>query len=201
MNYEPILDQLRSARQDAGVSQRELSRRTGITQSHISQTESGRSEAGLSTVIQMARALDLELMLVPKKLVPAVEGIIGRNTPDSQLSVADGGAALKEIDRGLRATRKLELIYGASAELEAITGTLREMRRLRLTRGEAAALTNLIQTMIRFQASPQAQPELRRISQTLRQLRNAIVHTPAAEAPRPAYGVEDDDDDEEESNA
>lgn len=200
MNYEPILDQLRRARQDAGVSQRELSRRTGITQSHISQTESGRSEAGLSTVIQMARALDLELMLVPKKLVPAVEGVIGRNASDSQLSIADSAAALKEIDRGLRAIKKLASLHRNSAELEAITDTLREMRRLRLTRGEAASLNNLVQTMIRFQASPQALPELRRISQALRQLRNAIVHTPAAEAPRPAYGLEEDDD-EGENNA
>lgn len=200
MNYEPILDQLRRARKDAGVSQRELSRRTGITQSHISQTESGRSEAGLSTVIQMARALDLELILVPKKLVPAVEGIIGSNAPDSQLSIAEGGAALKEIERGLLATKKLAPIYGKSDELEAITATLKEMRRLHLTRGEAVALNNLVQTMTRFQASPQALPELRRISQALRQLRNAIVHTSAAEAPRPAYGVEDDDD-EGENNA
>lgn len=200
MSYEPLLDHLRIARQDAGVSQRELSRRTGITQSHISQTESGRSDAGLPTVIQMARALDLELMLVPKKLVPAVEGIIGRRGPDSQLSIADGGAALKEIDRGLRATKKLALKYGESAELEAIAATLREMRRLRLTRGEAASLNNLVQTMIRFQASPQALPELRRTSQALRQLRNAIVHTPAADAPRPAYGLEEDDG-EGENNA
>lgn len=197
---EPIIHRLRSLRQDAGVSQRELSRRTGITQSHISQTESGRSDAGLSTVIQLARALDLELMLVPKKLIPAVEGIIGRKGPDSQLSIADGGAALKGIDRGLRATKKLSLMYGESAELEAITATLMEMRRLRPTRGEAASLNDLIQTMIRFQASPHALAELRRISQALRQLRNAIVHTAAAEAPRPAYGVEDDDDGEK-SNA
>ena len=78
MHYtsEDLVQQVRQTREAAGISQRALRDRSGLTQSHISQIESGKLEPGLSTFIDMARALGLELLLVPKKLVPAVEGMV-----------------------------------------------------------------------------------------------------------------------------
>ena len=78
MSYqrESLILQAREVREASGVSQRALSERAGLTQSHISQIESGKMEPGLSSFIDMTRALDLELMLVPKKLVPAVLGLV-----------------------------------------------------------------------------------------------------------------------------
>jgi len=67
---------VREVREASGMSQRALSKRTGQTQSHISQIESGKMEPGLSSFIDMARALDLEVMLIPKKLVPGVRGLV-----------------------------------------------------------------------------------------------------------------------------
>jgi transcriptional regulator with XRE-family HTH domain len=69
---EHLVSQVRDARGASGLSQRALRERTGQTQSHISQIESGKMEPGLSSFIDMARALDLEVMLVPRKLVPGV---------------------------------------------------------------------------------------------------------------------------------
>ncbi|MNT44731.1 helix-turn-helix protein [compost metagenome] len=71
------------------MSQRELSARSGLTQSHISQIERGAMEPGLSSLVDVARALDLEVVLAPKKLMPAIGNILGSasvtsNTPTSQ---------------------------------------------------------------------------------------------------------------------
>lgn len=78
MSYqsESLIAQAREVREASGLSQRTLSERAGLTQSHISQIESGKMEPGLSSFIDMTRALDLEVMLVPKKLVPAVLGLV-----------------------------------------------------------------------------------------------------------------------------
>ena len=72
---QTIITALKQARTGAGLSQRALSARTGLLQSHISRIESGKSDVTLSTLLDLARALDLELMLVPRKLIPAVENI------------------------------------------------------------------------------------------------------------------------------
>ncbi len=72
---KPIIDALKAARQSAGLSQRQLSARTGLPQSHISKIENGRGDITLSTLIELARVLDLDVMLVPRKLVPAVANL------------------------------------------------------------------------------------------------------------------------------
>jgi transcriptional regulator with XRE-family HTH domain len=58
------------------MSQRALSARTGMTQSHISKIESGVVEPGLDGLVTLARALDLEVVFVPKHLLPAVQGML-----------------------------------------------------------------------------------------------------------------------------
>lgn len=82
-----LTQEIRHARERLAISQRALSERTGQTQSHISQIESGKMEPGLSGFIDMARALGLEVMLVPKKLVPGVQGLVkSQTTPDASVT-------------------------------------------------------------------------------------------------------------------
>ncbi|KKO46556.1 XRE family transcriptional regulator [Arsukibacterium ikkense] len=78
MSYvtEHILASLREARERKGFSQRELSARSGVPQSHISKIESGNVDLRLSSLIALARVLDLELLVAPKKSVPAIKSII-----------------------------------------------------------------------------------------------------------------------------
>ncbi|GAB0154487.1 helix-turn-helix domain-containing protein [Marinobacterium sp. BA1] len=86
MSYatEQILENLRDARKSKGFSQRELSARSGVPQSHISKIESGSVDLRVSSLIALARVLDLELLVVPKKAVPAIQSIIrsSNGTPD-----------------------------------------------------------------------------------------------------------------------
>ncbi|WP_119773178.1 helix-turn-helix domain-containing protein [Vibrio cholerae] len=78
MSYvtEQILESLREARVRKGFSQRELSARSGVPQSHISKIESGSVDLRISSLIALARVLDLELFVAPKKSVPAIKSII-----------------------------------------------------------------------------------------------------------------------------
>ena len=67
---------LKAARLAKRLSQRELSVRTGLTQAHISRIENASVDLRLSNLIELARVLDLEMMLVPRPLAPAVRNMI-----------------------------------------------------------------------------------------------------------------------------
>ena len=77
MNKEnEIIEAIKEARTSKGISQRALSNLTGVTQAHISNIENGGVDIQLSSLTQIARALDLEVKLVPRKSLPAVDTII-----------------------------------------------------------------------------------------------------------------------------
>ena len=84
---------LKRARKEAGASQRAVSARSGVAQSHLSQIERGRVDFSVETMVQLARALDLEPMLVPKKYIPAVTSIVwrGPDAPRQPMYVPDWG--------------------------------------------------------------------------------------------------------------
>jgi transcriptional regulator with XRE-family HTH domain len=73
---EHIFTALKDARRRKGLSQRDLSGQAGVPQSHISKIENGTVDLQLSSLFELARALDLEVMTVPRRLVPAVESIL-----------------------------------------------------------------------------------------------------------------------------
>ena len=66
---------LRDARQRKQLSQQDLARKLGLRQRQISDLERAASDSRLSTIQNVARALDLELMLVPRHLIAAVEAL------------------------------------------------------------------------------------------------------------------------------
>ncbi len=86
---EEIVQNLRTARESAGLSQRDLSARIGVPQSHISKIESGGTDLRLSSLVQLARALGHEVVLVPRKLLPAVEAIVGNASSAARERIAE----------------------------------------------------------------------------------------------------------------
>lgn len=195
MSYqsESLIAQTREIREAFGVSQRALSERAGLTQSHISQIESGKMEPGLSSFIDMTRALDLELMLVPKKLVPAVLGLVkAQATPDMHIHA--GQPNYKRFARAERLVKKMKQLYGSSADLDRIEDTLRFLRRVNLGDQETQLVRELIARLERDQASDQAAPIVRDIAQNLQRVRNSIAHRVSTE-PKPAYSLDDGDGD------
>lgn len=191
---EELIVQLRNAREAAGISQRALSASSGLTQSHISHIERGTTEPGLSSLIDAARALDLELVLVPKKLLPAVRGVIQRKKDEHDVSSKDSKAALREIARGERLVKKQKALYGSSVYLDRITENLRFLRHAPLGYDDLAIVRQALQTLNRYQASKQSRDIVSEIATTLQSLRNRIAHS-RVETPRPAYGLNEEDSD------
>jgi HTH-type transcriptional regulator / antitoxin HipB len=70
-----LLDLVREQRRRRGMSQAQLGHLLKMPQSQIARIERG-SDIRLSTFLEVARALDLEPMLVPKHVVPAVRYMI-----------------------------------------------------------------------------------------------------------------------------
>jgi transcriptional regulator with XRE-family HTH domain len=71
-----ILKQLKIARQKKGLKQSELGNKLGLPQSHISKIEREETDPRLSTVVDMARVVDREILLIPRRLVPAIRAMI-----------------------------------------------------------------------------------------------------------------------------
>ncbi len=67
---------LRSARKAKGLTQKNLGAKMGLPQSHISQIEAGNVDLRYSSLQEMARLLDLEPILIPRSLLPAIRSII-----------------------------------------------------------------------------------------------------------------------------
>ena len=66
---------LRDARLTRGLSQQELAAKLGLGQRQISDLERATNDPRLSTIQNVARALDLEVTLIPRHLITAVEGL------------------------------------------------------------------------------------------------------------------------------
>jgi HTH-type transcriptional regulator/antitoxin HipB len=71
-----IIDQLKAVRQALGMKQSELGKKLGLPQSHISKLERDTANPRLSTVVDMARVMDQELMLIPRQLVPHIAALL-----------------------------------------------------------------------------------------------------------------------------
>ena len=62
---------LGNLRKASRLSQRELGERIGLTQAQISKIEGGHVDPRLSSVVEFARGVGVEVMLVPRGVVPA----------------------------------------------------------------------------------------------------------------------------------
>jgi transcriptional regulator with XRE-family HTH domain len=82
---------IKMARQAAALSQRELSAKSGVPQAQISKFENGAVDLRLSSLVSIARALSLEMELVPRKALPAVHAIMrgGNSAPKPAYSLDD----------------------------------------------------------------------------------------------------------------
>lgn len=73
---DDIASAIRAARKAKGFTQQELGQRVGLPQSHVSRIENGAVDLQLSSLAEIARALNLEVRLVPRKALPAIDGLL-----------------------------------------------------------------------------------------------------------------------------
>jgi transcriptional regulator with XRE-family HTH domain len=196
MSYkgEALTNQLRHAREAAGLSQRALSSASGLTQSHISQIERGALEPGLASLIDIARALGLELVLVPKRLLPVVDSVLGRTSIFQEAPGEIGTTALAEIARGERLLQKQQILYGGSADLDRIKDALHFIRNLPLQANDLARLRTAFQMIHRVQTSKQSREIVKAIADDIQKLRNRLAHS-SDPVVRPAYSLDEEEED------
>lgn len=80
-----LREQIKRARAKRGWGQRQLGTAVGLPQPHISAIESGEIVPRFDTLLDLVRVLDLDLLLVPRPLVPAVQSLIrAQKEPESE---------------------------------------------------------------------------------------------------------------------
>ncbi|NRP75763.1 hypothetical protein ILFOPFJJ_06686 [Ensifer psoraleae] len=189
---EHITQQIRAAREAQQISQRELSARSGLTQSHISQIERGTMEPGLSKLVDVARALDLEIVLAPKKLMPAVRNILESASASGEVLTSDQRKLVGRLERWFAQYKDA---VAPASEADAFKNSLALLRHLPLSADELDRLRQATERLENILTHSLSQQELREIGREVRLLRNSAVHRDRDHAiPRSAYALDEDGD-------
>ncbi len=179
---------LKETRESSGLSQRDLSERIGGRQGYLSKIESGGTDLRLSSLVELARALNLEVVLVPRRLLPAVEAVIRRpSTSAAQMRLEEVlGATLPLVET----TARLHPDMPELAEASEILGVLRRWPNIA---EDEAAYHSLLRWLKRLHRSTNLPDYIGKFSDELKKIRNHIVHSPR-ERPRSAYTLDDEED-------
>lgn len=213
MSYsvEHIATAIKAAREKRELSQRALGAKIGIPQSHISKIENGAVDLKASSLIALSRALDLELMLVPRVLVPAVKGL-QRGTEAQGPSQRAAETTIKSLAKVGNNARRLTRRFPRTEEFERLWSTIRDLQQLRLTVSQAGQIGKLLdQIDAPMKAIKQQQDtianhdrtfldrldQIDRATRDLRYLRNALVHGLNESGPvsLPAYRLDEEEND------
>lgn len=79
-----ILERIAERRSHLKMTQHSVAKLAGITQSYLSAVEKGNIDVRLSTLQDIARALGLELVLVPAEALDSVQSIVGQGSPRNE---------------------------------------------------------------------------------------------------------------------
>ena len=103
-----LLEQLVQARQAAGITQAQLAERSGLSSMAVQKAESGNSDPRLSTLEVMARALGMELMLVPAALRAELQQFVqsGGRLLGQRAGIEAPPSVVEEIVQGSRAVQR-----------------------------------------------------------------------------------------------
>jgi transcriptional regulator with XRE-family HTH domain len=197
MSYEhqDIAKALKAARESKGLSQRALAEKSGVLQTRISKIENGAADFRASTLVALARALDLELTLVPRKTLSAVQSMVRASEP---VTVSDdAGAVLKELQRIRQQFSRVAQIDKTREEYAQLQRHLRDLSNFQLDRSHLDALSTLRKAVQAIE-STNATDALRRALTKAQTLRNNLAQSaatsPRPDAVKPAYSLDDEDD-------
>ena len=196
---EEIAASLREARIAKALTQKALGQRVGLPQSHISKIEKGAVDLKLSSLVEIARALGLEIKLVPRKALPAVEGAVRAHGTTVETS-----RALSLLSQQAQIAERIKANFPDLLQVEAFQNAIRSIPRLQFDAAQLKALDQALKpakqltSIIEGQGGAAALAKrLEEATSALRHFRNMQVqHAPLIEAARqrPAYRLEEDDD-------
>jgi DNA-binding XRE family transcriptional regulator len=196
---EEIAASIREARIAKALTQKELGQRVGLPQSHISKIEKGAVDLKLSSLVELARALELEFMLVPRKALPAVEGAVRAHGTSVETS-----RALSLLNEQAQIAERIKANFPDLSQVESFQNAIRSIPTLPFDAARLKALDEALQPAKRLKAIIEAQggaaalaKRLEEATSALRHFRNSQGHNaPLIEAARqrPAYRLEADDE-------
>lgn len=193
-----IAASVRKARIAKALTQKELGQRVGLPQSHISKIEKGAVDLKLSSLVEIARALDLEITLVPRKALAAVEGAVRAHG-----TTAETSRAVSLLNEQVQIAERIKANFPDLSQVEGFQNAIRSIPRLQFDAAQLKALDEALQPAKRLKTIIEAQggaaalaKRIEEATSALRHFRNIQVqHAPLIEAVRqlPAYRLEEDD--------
>lgn len=195
---EEIAASVREARIAKALTQKDLGQRVGLPQSHISKIEKGTVDLKLSSLVEIARALDLEITLVPRKALPAVEGAVRAHGTTVETS-----RAVSLLNEQAQIAERIKANFPDLSQVEGFQNAIRSIPKLQFDAAQLKALDEALQPAKRLKTIIEAQggaaalaKRIEEATSALRHFRNIQVHhAPLIEAARqlPAYRLEEDD--------
>lgn len=195
---EHIARTLKGAREARGLSQRALSARAGMPQSHISKVEQGAVDLRVSTLVELARALDLELELVARKALPAVRAIVARSDESAPAAARSSRRALRALKQVQDIAARAARVHPTVIELARIQQQARELRHFTIAGDRVGTLRDAAVAVKAYHENTAGLESLQDALAQLRDLRTALAHalpsgSDDAKTVRPAYSLDGDD--------
>lgn len=215
-SIEHIARAVKTARMNKGLSQRALSAKIGVPQGHISKIENGAVDIKVSSLIELSRALDLELMLVPRKIAPAVKGIQRNAETEKAANPMNADEAVyKDLEKIRKTAEQFTLYKKRIEETQNLASSIKELQQFRVNIGQAKQIKNwLKQTQSSFDTIRNIQKtsaaiesiknsagfvqnlnQLKEITKNFRNMRNALSHglNEPQKTSIPAYRLDEDE--------
>jgi len=199
MNYTitQIADKLKAEREAQGLSQRALSKLAGVPQGHISKIENGTVDLRLSSLIELARALTLELTLVPRKTLPAVNSMVRSSDRSAAKPPGNDPSTSRELKRIQNTITRLSRTHPSIKELAQIQRQLNDIQRFKVSKSALETIQQANQALQTINFDTSHSDTVRKILSEFQSVRNALAHAsielPALETVRSAYSLGDDD--------
>lgn len=194
-SLEQIANTLKEARHNKGWSQRELGARSRIAQPQISRFENGDVDMQLSSLIELARTLDLDLQLVPRSAVQAVAAVVKEREGE-----AEKAALRQTLKRLIQVVSTFEQTHphltnilhlkDAALDVEEMDDILAPKAANQVIGGVTQRLEDLAAAQKRSPA--RFSRDIKAATHELRTLRNVAVHGQGLKQ-RPAYSLDEED--------
>jgi len=189
---EQVAATLKGAREAKGLTQRDLAKLAGVPQSYISRIESGSIDLRLSSLVAVARAVDLELTLVPRNAMPAVQPIV-RSNRTGDFSV-DTFATAKVLRRRQENLSHLGQANPATREIAQLQRQVRDLQHFRVAAPNLDALHEVNRIVQTFKVGSPDLEAIRHTLAELRRIRGRVAHAlPTADVAKPAYSLDEND--------
>ncbi len=192
---EHITQTLKRAREAQALSQRTLGTQAGVPQGHISKIENGAVDLRISSLVELARVLGLEVMLVPRKSVSAVQALV-RNT--GGLGEGPAPKAPRELGRLQGRIANLVQKHPTVHEVAQLHRQANELAHVRIPQDHLAVIRAVEDLVEEYSSDSMRTVSLVEAFERIRRLRNKLAHGVEAQQDdpqvRPAYRLDEDED-------